>query len=198
MAARSRPVHVIPEPLTGQRALPRGEQPAQDSASIPLVQRCFAGRGHTAVQGRQQHIVPAGQSLVSLGHLSIDQAHYIQFLGDLPERGQGTELDDLRLYRLGGRFAQPLEQLLCAAEMLQDDRAGFAVDASGLDDLPVGASAGDLFLDRGHCNQCIHLMGYWSSGKAKARRFPRFSTLSSLSQLMGWESEWVSALASAR
>ena len=49
------------------------------------------------------------QSLVSLGHLGIDEAHDIQLLGDLPERGQRTELNDLRLCRLRGRFAEALE-----------------------------------------------------------------------------------------
>ena len=102
-------VHMIPEALTGQRALRRGEQPVQDRAPIPVVQRSLTGSGYTAVQCRQQQVLPAGQSLVSLGHLGIDEAHHIQLLGDLPERGQRTELNDPRLCRLRGRFAEALE-----------------------------------------------------------------------------------------
>ena len=102
-------VHVIPEPLTGERALRSGEQPIQHRASIPLVQRSLAGGGHTTVQRRQQQILSAGQSLVSLGDLCIDEAHYIQLLGDLPERGQGAELNDLRFCRSRRRIAQALE-----------------------------------------------------------------------------------------
>ena len=43
--------------------------------------------------------------------------------------------------------------------MFQDDGTRFAIDASGLDDLPVGAPAGDLFLEGGQGNQCIQEYG---------------------------------------
>ena len=46
------------------------------------VQRSLTGGGHTAVQRRQQQVLSAGQSLVSLGDLGIDEAHHIQLLGD--------------------------------------------------------------------------------------------------------------------
>ena len=64
----------------------------KDCFAVPVIQRGLAAWSDTAIQGCQHHILATGQSLVTLGGITIDGFNDAEFFGEIPQSGQGTEL----------------------------------------------------------------------------------------------------------
>ena len=99
----------------------------------------------------------AGQALLALRNKMVNDINQVDLLSDIPQGGQGAKLKDLGLDRLAGVLFQAFQEGIGGTQMEQDDGPGLAVDPSGFDDLPVGMTSGDFFLDGGHIIQCIHI-----------------------------------------
>lgn len=70
--------------------------------------------------------------------MAVDGADHVEFLGEGVERGHrsmraGTELK-------GFAGLQSCQELIGLSKVCDDDGSGFAVDAAGLDDAPVGVA----------------------------------------------------------
>jgi hypothetical protein len=82
-------------------------------------------------------------TLPAFGSMLLEQGVEAEVLGDPPEGRHGAEVADQRGRGLAGLLEAP-EEVVGLTEVGQDDGPGFAVDASGLHDLPIGMTADRL------------------------------------------------------
>jgi hypothetical protein len=75
---------------------------------------------------------------VAFGDVLIDEFHQAELVGEVVESGQAPEGGNAGPQRRGGGGLEALEQGIGRAEVGEDDGAGAAVQAAGLDELVVG------------------------------------------------------------
>ncbi len=88
--------------------------------------------------------------MLPLGDVLIDQSDQLQLLGQLIESGRSAKLNHASMQRLGGGLLEAFEQGICGAKVLEDDRPGTTVHASGFDEVVVGMAVDDSALEAGH------------------------------------------------
>ena len=88
-------------------------------------------------------------SLVPFVGVLVDEGREVKVVGDFPEGGDSGRVTDGSRNGLGG-LLEACEEVVGFAEMSEDDGTRFAVDAAGLDELPIGMSVDGFFLEAGH------------------------------------------------
>jgi len=138
---------VIPEVLRGQPCGIGGEQTSESGLPIPIGELEFAGGGDGAIDGGEQEVLAAGESLVALeGKNRIQQGDEIESLSDVKEGGDIAEGSDIAMEGLG-RLAGLLnggDEILEFAEVEGADDLGFAVYALRVAGIVVGMSVDHL------------------------------------------------------
>ncbi len=117
----------MPKPLPCQGPLGGGQQALEYGLAIPVVERLFTGGRHTAVQSRQEHILPTGQALGTFGNMPINGADEIKFFREIPQSGKRAKLHDLGPERFSTPFSKATQQALGCSQVHQHDRARFAL-----------------------------------------------------------------------
>jgi len=138
---------VIPEVLRGQPGGIGGEQASESGLPIPIGELEFAGGGDGAIDGGEQEVLAAGESLVALeGKNRIQQGDETESLSDVKEGGDIAEGSDIAMEGLG-RLAGLLnggDEILEFAEVDGADDLGFAVHALRVAGIVVGMSVDHL------------------------------------------------------
>ena len=159
---------MIPEALRAQGVLGGGKEPLKDALVVPIVQGCLAASGHTAIQRCQQHVLATGEALIAFTDLLIDDRDHLEFLGHVPQCGDGAELDDFRLERFAGSFLESAQQPFGGAKMHEHNGARLAVNAAGFNDLPVRPATAGLFLNSCH-NDSVYTIALLGASTGELR-----------------------------
>lgn len=110
----------------------------------------LAGGSQAAVDGGDQHVLPEGGALLTLGGAFVDEFHQLELLGEVVEGSHAAKLDDARPQGCGGWLLEAAEQGVGRAQVLENHRTGAAVHATGFDEIVVGAAMNDFALHAGH------------------------------------------------
>jgi hypothetical protein len=160
--------HVIPETLRAQGLLGGGKEAMENALVVPIIQGGLAAGRDTAIQRRQQQVLTPGESLIAFTDLLIDDRDHVEFMGHVPQGGDGPELQDFAFERFADSFLESTQKPFGGAEVHEHDGAGLAVDTAGFNDLPVRVSTAGLFLNSGHLESVYTIAGPWVSiGKAE-------------------------------
>lgn len=76
----------------------------KDGFRVPVIQRGFAGGGHTAIKSCQQQVLTAAETLVPFRDMAVNDGNNVEFGGEIPQCRQGAEFDDSCLHRLSATF----------------------------------------------------------------------------------------------
>ena len=114
--------------------------------AVPLIERGLAAGSNTAIQGCQEYILTARDSLIAFWHMMVDDLHYLEFSGEIPQSRQSAKLEDIALEGFSAPFLKPSQEAFGGSKMHQHDGTGFAVYAPRFYDLPVSMPPGDFLL----------------------------------------------------
>ena len=158
--------HVVPEALGGKLARDHAQPGGQGGGAKPSGHLQFAGGGHAAVQGGDQHVLTEGGALLAFGGELIDELDQAELLGEVVEGGQGAEGSHAGAAGSDGRLAQALQQGVGGAEVFDDHGTRAAVHAARLDEVVIGVPVNDLALEAGHNYFSVYTSS--SGGQAKS------------------------------
>jgi hypothetical protein len=92
-----------------------------------------------------------GGTLAALGDVLINEFHQLKLTRKIVEGRDTTKLCDTGSQSLDLGILKAFEQRIGSAQILDDDWAGSAINAAGLDNVVIRVPVDDLALDARHC-----------------------------------------------